>query len=334
MIYKPNLSIPQKPIDLTNVKTAICRMYNFPSNIFDVMAEVSKSSVPLTDDLIAQYLQAGNGPDGEEQFESDGSASSFDHVGSDYNGVEFEVEEWNNDGSSADNYDETSSNPSEADDEKSDTSEEVTNSKGESNKYPLSSSPGGSNNLFLLMKPSHSRSNTCFPNPNSNYVISRNNHNHLTPEGLEYLFPQMTFSQATKRKVDWKVFLLIRQFRMEHGEPDVNAAPSQRELAHFSVQKHLLRYQAETGDDTCGICLEGMKLIPGDSNPDAIEPGPYQETSSTEHEMVRILPCTHIYHANCIANWFANNIPVCPMCRMDHTPLRRRFFKKPHKRHA
>eukprot|EP00934_Nitzschia_sp_Nitz4_P006979 Nitzschia sp. Nitz4//scaffold19_size178191//21323//22619//NITZ4_001958-RA/size178191-augustus-gene-0.97-mRNA-1//-1//CDS//3329540622//6969//frame0 len=53
--------------------------------------------------------------------------------------------------------------------------------------------------------------------------------------------------------------------------------------------------QASELTHDCCICLETM------------QPG----------EKVRILPCRHLFHHDCINGWFAQRSYVCPMCKMD-----------------
>jgi len=51
----------------------------------------------------------------------------------------------------------------------------------------------------------------------------------------------------------------------------------------------------EPGDDTCAICLGG---------------------DDDDGEWTR-LPCQHVFHADCIAEWLTERQPHCPLCKYD-----------------
>ena len=38
-----------------------------------------------------------------------------------------------------------------------------------------------------------------------------------------------------------------------------------------------------------------------------------------ENDEVETLPCFHIFHKNCIEQWFNNNNNNCPICKNDIT---------------
>ena len=62
-----------------------------------------------------------------------------------------------------------------------------------------------------------------------------------------------------------------------------------------SMLKKVPTLTYRTGDDydTCAICLEEW----------------------TDGEQVRRLPCYHVYHPNCIDQWFTEHKWICPSCR-------------------
>ena len=47
--------------------------------------------------------------------------------------------------------------------------------------------------------------------------------------------------------------------------------------------------------DTCAICVEDL----------------------TQGEMVRVLPCDHVFHPRCIDEWLINHSSLCPLCKME-----------------
>jgi hypothetical protein len=53
--------------------------------------------------------------------------------------------------------------------------------------------------------------------------------------------------------------------------------------------------QTSTAQHECCICLESMP----------------------QGEKVRILPCRHVFHHECINGWFEQTKFSCPMCKMD-----------------
>jgi hypothetical protein len=57
--------------------------------------------------------------------------------------------------------------------------------------------------------------------------------------------------------------------------------------------------------DSCSICLDKLK-------------GKTEEDEKVDQ--VRVLPCTHIYHTDCIDQWFKENV-ACPVCKKDQRDL-------------
>ncbi|KAH8896180.1 hypothetical protein GQ53DRAFT_640025 [Thozetella sp. PMI_491] len=39
-------------------------------------------------------------------------------------------------------------------------------------------------------------------------------------------------------------------------------------------------------------------------------------------EMVRLLPCGHVFHSSCITLWYLRHHPTCPMCKVSYVPKR------------
>jgi hypothetical protein len=80
------------------------------------------------------------------------------------------------------------------------------------------------------------------------------------------------------------------------GSGDAGARSSRRRSAHSGVKRESARRadgQAPTGDE-CAICL-----CPFESG-----------------EVCRKLPCAHLFHADCIVEWFTRSVQ-CPLCKGD-----------------
>ena len=72
---------------------------------------------------------------------------------------------------------------------------------------------------------------------------------------------------------------------------------------HESLQQHQMQrcsdlFQPVTTTEeleSCSICHEDM--------------------DASSHQVVRLVPCMHHFHPNCVAHWFASNeLPRCPLC--------------------
>ena len=55
-------------------------------------------------------------------------------------------------------------------------------------------------------------------------------------------------------------------------------------------------FSCEENSSKCPICLETI----------------------THEEKVRKLPCTHVFHTDCIDHWFTSRHTTCPLCRCDY----------------
>ena len=73
-----------------------------------------------------------------------------------------------------------------------------------------------------------------------------------------------------------------------------------RGLPKFKIDKKYLDNLEKSGEEyvkKCVICMENYK----------------------ENDEVETLPCFHIFHNNCIEEWFNNNNNTCPICKNDIT---------------
>ncbi|XP_029615543.1 RING finger protein 150 [Salmo trutta] len=96
----------------------------------------------------------------------------------------------------------------------------------------------------------------------------------------------------------WLVFYYIQRFRYANAR-DRN----QRRLGD-AAKKAISKLQVRTirkGDgetesdfDNCAVCIEGYK----------------------PNDVVRILPCRHLFHKNCVDPWLLDH-RTCPMCKMN-----------------
>ena len=73
-----------------------------------------------------------------------------------------------------------------------------------------------------------------------------------------------------------------------------------RGLPKFKIDKKYLSNLEKLGEEytkKCVICMENYK----------------------ENDEVETLPCFHIFHKDCIEEWFNNNNNNCPICKNDIT---------------
>nr|XP_046175670.1 RING finger protein 150 [Oncorhynchus gorbuscha] len=96
----------------------------------------------------------------------------------------------------------------------------------------------------------------------------------------------------------WLVFYYIQRFRY------VNARDRYQRRLGDAAKKAISKLQVRTirkGDgetesdfDNCAVCIEGYK----------------------PNDVVRILPCRHLFHKNCVDPWLLDH-RTCPMCKID-----------------
>ncbi|XP_053713551.1 RING finger protein 150a isoform X1 [Synchiropus splendidus] len=112
------------------------------------------------------------------------------------------------------------------------------------------------------------------------------------------VFVSISFIVLMIVSLAWLVFYYIQRFRYANAR-DRN----QRRLgdaAKKAMSKLQLRTvkkgdkETESDFDNCAVCIEGYK----------------------PHDVVRILPCKHIFHKHCVDPWLLDH-RTCPMCKMN-----------------
>ncbi|XP_023655198.1 RING finger protein 150-like [Paramormyrops kingsleyae] len=112
------------------------------------------------------------------------------------------------------------------------------------------------------------------------------------------VFVSISFIVLMIISLAWLVFYYIQRFRYANAR-DRN----QRRLGD-AAKKAISKLQVRTirkGDkemesdfDNCAVCIEGYK----------------------QNDVVRILPCRHVFHKNCVDPWLQDH-RTCPMCKMN-----------------
>lgn len=112
------------------------------------------------------------------------------------------------------------------------------------------------------------------------------------------VFVSISFIVLMIISLAWLVFYYIQRFRYANAR-DRN----QRRLGD-AAKKAISKLQVRTirkGDketesdfDNCAVCIEGYK----------------------PNDVVRILPCRHVFHKNCVDPWLQEH-RTCPMCKMN-----------------
>ncbi|ROT36386.1 hypothetical protein SODALDRAFT_325731 [Sodiomyces alkalinus F11] len=92
-------------------------------------------------------------------------------------------------------------------------------------------------------------------------------------------------------------------------ERDEIIARKMRQLDESTPARSYKEWKSEARDETkaarqygtfivCVICLESLQ----------------------DKDMIRNLPCGHIYHSDCIAKWFLKQHDTCPLCKTYYVP--------------
>ncbi|KAG1714095.1 E3 ubiquitin-protein ligase RNF13 [Nymphon striatum] len=83
------------------------------------------------------------------------------------------------------------------------------------------------------------------------------------------------------------IFSIVKCYR-DRRRDRANRLPT-KQLKKIPIKK----FQKSDGYDVCAICIDDYK----------------------EGEKLRILPCSHAYHAKCVDPWLTNNKRTCPVCK-------------------
>ncbi|KRT82986.1 zinc finger protein, partial [Oryctes borbonicus] len=111
------------------------------------------------------------------------------------------------------------------------------------------------------------------------------------------LFVSITFIVLMIISLAWLVFYYIQRLRNIHAKDKLS-----RKLCN-AAKKALSKIPTKTiksedkevkDGECCAVCIEPYKPL----------------------EVLRILPCTHEFHKNCIDPWLLEH-RTCPMCKMD-----------------
>ncbi|XP_064637734.1 RING finger protein 150-like isoform X2 [Lineus longissimus] len=129
-------------------------------------------------------------------------------------------------------------------------------------------------------------------------VGTHTTHHFTSINKTSVLFVSISFIVLMIISLAWLVFYYIQRFRYAHAKERLS-----RRLAN-AAKKAITKIPLRTikcGDketqsdfDQCAVCIEGYK----------------------QAEVVRILPCKHVFHKSCVDPWLLEQ-RSCPMCKMD-----------------
>lgn len=74
----------------------------------------------------------------------------------------------------------------------------------------------------------------------------------------------------------------------------IHLMDSMRQGLPESLFTSLPEKKADNASDICPICINNFKL----------------------EEILKVLPCNHMFHKECIKQWFTSNVK-CPVCRLE-----------------
>ncbi|BFZ24162.1 hypothetical protein BsWGS_27201 [Bradybaena similaris] len=112
------------------------------------------------------------------------------------------------------------------------------------------------------------------------------------------LFVSISFVVLMIVSLAWLVFYYIQRFRYSHAKERLaRRLTCAAKKAITKIPQRTLK----TGDkeldsdyDPCAVCIESYKF----------------------HEVIRILPCRHVFHKSCVDPWLLDQ-RLCPMCKLD-----------------
>lgn len=120
------------------------------------------------------------------------------------------------------------------------------------------------------------------PIPSNNSPIVENNPQPDLSNLITDLFGNTYFGNS----LNYLTELLFEDVKVTLTEEDFN------KLKVIKLNDHNIN---EYKDKECNICLDNYK----------------------NNDELKILPCNHLFHSNCIHNWLCNEKITCPICRKD-----------------
>ncbi|XP_074651941.1 RING finger protein 150-like [Tubulanus polymorphus] len=131
--------------------------------------------------------------------------------------------------------------------------------------------------------------------------ITRGKSHPLPPTSINktsVLFVSISFIVLMIISLAWLVFYYIQRFRYAHAKERLSrrlASAAKKAITKIPLRAVKNGDKETTPDfDPCAVCIEGYKT----------------------HDVVRILPCKHVFHKSCVDPWLLEQ-RSCPMCKMD-----------------
>ena len=85
---------------------------------------------------------------------------------------------------------------------------------------------------------------------------------------------------------------ILRQLQELHLDLRVQIPLGEEETQRLPVRNYDAKSELS---DTCAICVDEF----------------------AEEDQVRVLPCNHIFHPQCIGEWLGNHSSLCPLCKKE-----------------
>jgi len=112
------------------------------------------------------------------------------------------------------------------------------------------------------------------------------------------LFVSISFIVLMIISLAWLVFYYVQRFRYIHAKDQLaRRLCSAAKKALAKIPTRTIRVgdkEAEAEVECCAVCIEPYRV----------------------HDVVRTLPCKHIFHKSCVDPWLLDQ-RTCPMCKMD-----------------
>lgn len=112
------------------------------------------------------------------------------------------------------------------------------------------------------------------------------------------LFVSISFIVLMIISLAWLVFYYIQRFRYAHAKERLaRRLASAAKKAISKIPQKTVRHgdrELDSEFDQCAVCIESYKT----------------------HDVVRTLPCKHVFHKSCVDPWLLDQ-RSCPMCKLD-----------------